>query len=267
VPDLIFRGPRLCRVVSRLLFLTALACSPAHADHINSEGFGYASEISIVLTAQEKFYLVDPNNAKLFRESTTTRFASYKVWGTGLVATQNVPDDDDPHGPLKDMGMLLHEMGTNRAGDSTLELGPGKSPKTVKLRQNTVLVTRDGKKEPDVILSVDIEVAESNTTSEQRMRLRPTDAGRKAFKDSIVAMVGQITSLRREQIDKELATNGLRLVKGSERMEVSFPGDRELRIVVDPAIGAARVGLPDMRIVLFARIEQTYDEGGSSGRD
>lgn len=240
---------------------------PARADHIPAETYPYSSEITISLRAQEKFYVVDPEQPDLFREATTTRLAAYKVWGTGLLSTQNDPDDDDPHGPLKDMGLLLHEMGTNRDGMSTLRLLPGESPPRLRMEQDTVLVTRAGDRIPDVRLAIDVALAPSASTDTARLHLRPTEAGRKDFEDGIRRMVREIAILRRKEIDAELATNGLRLLEGTQTLEVSFPGNRELRAIIDTDLGAARVTLPDMLIRLSARIEQTYAEQNTEARD
>ena len=85
--------------------------------------------------------------------------------------------------------------------------------------------------------------------------------------NAIEAMVVDLTNERRPEIEETLATNGLSLLPGSERIEVTFPGEREMRILVDQSIGAARIRLPDMRIVLSARIEQDYNARDDSISD
>jgi hypothetical protein len=250
-------------VAARLLamaVLTAVTLQSATAGHIDTGAYPYASEITILLSAQEKFYLVDPENASVFREATTTRMAAYRIWGTGLLSTQNEPDSDDPHGPLKSLGLLVHEMGHNRGGESTIVLMDGD---VLRFHQHTTLVAKGGKHSPDVKLDVDIQMRGAKTESviPGRRVLRPTERGQKDFRTALEAMAVRLTKARRKEIDEELAANGLKLIPGTERIEMTYPGTRTLGVVIDPVLGAARVRLPDVQIVLFARIEQSYAEG------
>ena len=61
-------------------FLRSCLPQTAIADHVSRGAYPYAAEVTIALSSQEKFYLMDRNNSDLFRETTTTRMAAYKIW-------------------------------------------------------------------------------------------------------------------------------------------------------------------------------------------
>ena len=260
--------PHPTRVLaSCLCFLALLSTSTAAiADHVSRGAYPYAAEVTIALSSQEKFYLMDRNNSDLFRETTTTRMAAYKIWGTGILATQNDPDDDDPHGPLKNLGLMVHEMGKNRSGTSTLRWA---SDNVLRLQQNTALIDRNGKEHPDVSLDVNLEVVSVHGTQAKRgsrMSLRLSPNGEQHFHTAIKAMVDSMMADRRKEIEASLADNGLQIIPGTAKVTVDYPSGAEVKITLDTNLGAARVRLPDMEVRLFTRVEQTFAEEESSDR-
>jgi hypothetical protein len=251
-------------------FVTLLLFSPVSpAGHLRGDTYPYAVEVSLDLVAQEKFYLVDPGNTRLFRESTATRLAGYKFWGSGIVASQNDPDDDaGPHGPLRNIGLLVHEMGENREGESTIELIEDGEGWRLRLVQHTVLVHRSGDKVPDVDIDVDMPlelgVKDGKSVNDStRISARLTQAGAQQFEAALVAMVRNALASRRGEIDDSLAANGLRIIPGTEHFAVNMLRHARMRMVFDNELGAARLRLPDMRLVMGARLEQMYADSAS----
>ena len=254
-------------LASCLCFFALLSMSKfAAADHVARGAYPYAAEITIALSSQEKFYLMDRENSELFRETTTTRMAAYKIWGTGILATQNDPDDDDPHGPLKSLGLMVHEMGKNRGGTSTLSWV---SDDVLRLEQKTTLIDRGGKEHPDVNLDINLEVVTvhgERAKRGSRMSLRLSPVGEQQFRTAIKAMVDSIMNDRRPEIETSLADNGLQIIPGTEKVSVNYPSGAELKIILDSNLGAARLRLPDMEIRLLTRVEQTFAEEESSNQ-
>ncbi|NKC14813.1 MAG: hypothetical protein GKR94_22300 [Gammaproteobacteria bacterium] len=237
-----------------------------NAEHINDETYPYAAEVTLVLHAQEKFYRVDPANQRLFHEATASRLADYKFWGSGIVATQNDPDDDSgPHGPARKIGLLVHEMGENREGVSTLELIDIDGEPGVRLIQHTVLVHRNGDRHPDVDIEVELPMELTQHRHSSRVTTRLTQTGAKRFEQAVSGMLATALTTRRSEIDQSLASNGLRIVPGTEYFAAHILRHARMRLVFDGELGAARVRLPDMRFVMGARLEQVYSDPAADG--
>ena len=245
-----------------LLLLSALA---ARADHIDDSAYPYAAEITIELLAQEKLYKADPTNPRLFRESTTTRIVLYKFWGSGILSTQNDPDDPDPHGPPRDVGLMVHEVGVNRSGTSTLTLESDGGKPVVAINQDTQLVYPSGKAVPDVSYSARLPVQFWQGTladfdKRERVTAELTPDGKPALEKALNDMLSRMFVERRAEIDANLAENGLKLLAPTVSYELKTKGPRNLKVVFDNNLKMARLRLPDMHVHIRARVEQTYEE-------
>ena len=248
-----------------LLVLLLLAVASVRADHIDDSAYPYAAEITIELLAQEKLYKADPNKPRLFHESTTTRIVLYKFWGSGLLSTQNDPDDPDPHGAPRDVGLMVHEVGVNRRGTSTLKLGSDGGKPVVALEQDTILVYPDGKQSPDVNYTVKVPVQVWQGTladfdKRERVTAEALPTGTVALEAALNEMLTRMFVDRREEIDANLADNGLKLLGPTVSYKLETKGPRALKVIFDNNLKMARLRLPDMRVHIKARVEQTYQE-------
>lgn len=251
-----------------MLVLLLLAFASVRADHIDGSAYPYAAEITIELLAQEKLYKADPNEPRLFHESTTTRIVLYKFWGSGLLSTQNDPDDDDPHGALRDVGLMVHEVGVNRRGTSTLKLESDGGQPVVALEQDTLIVYPDGKKAPDVSYTAKVPIQFWQGTladfdKRERVTAEALPAGKIALEAALNEMLTRVFVDRRKEIDANLADNGLKLLGATVSYKLETKGPRALKVIFDNNLSMARLRLPDMRVHITARVEQTYDEGAS----
>ncbi len=251
-----------------LLVLLALVCISARADHIDDSAYPYAAEITIELLAQEKLYKADPDKPRLFHETTTTRIVLYKFWGSGLLSTQNDPDDSDPHGPPRDVGLMVHEVGVNRRGTSTLQLEPVAGKPVLALNQETILVYPSGKESPDVKYSANVPVqfwqgSLADFDERERVTAEATPAGTAALVAGLNAMLDRMFVERRDEIDANLADNGLRVLGPTVEYRLETKGPRALKVIFDNNLKMARLRLPDMRVHIKARVEQTYEQDSS----
>ena len=241
------------------------ACIGARAAHIDSDTYPYLAEITLELLAQEKRYGADASKQDLYNETTTTRIVLYMFWGSGILSTQNFPKDDDPHGPLGDVGLMVHEAGVNRAGPSTLEVFDKQGQATLRLIQNTELVYKSGKRLRDVNYSVELPIRFwKGSIKDFQKRTRATaellDGGDQIFLKALTGMVDRMVLERRKEIDENLAQNGLQLIEGTLRYDIQSIGPRKLKIVFENNLNQVRLRLPDMRITIRAKVEQSYGE-------
>jgi len=254
-----------------LLVLLLLIFASARADHIDDSAYPYAVEITIELLAQEKLYKADPDKPRLFHESTTTRIVLYKFWGSGFLSTQNDPDDDDPHGALRDVGLMVHEVGVNRRGTSTLKLESAGGKPVVALAQDTILVYPDGKKARDINYTAKVPVhfwqgSLADFDKRKRVTAEALPAGKTALETALNKMLTRVFVERRKEIDANLADNGLKLLGPTVTYKLETKGPRALKVIFDNNLSMARLRLPDMRVHIKARVEQNYEQDTSDDR-
>lgn len=241
-----------------------VAMSAARADHVSDGDYPYVAEITIELLAQEKLYGADPGRALTWREKTTTRIVLYKFWGSSLLSSFNDPEEGGPHGPLRDVGLLVHEAGVNRVGTSTLRLSSKAGEPVLEIEQDTELKQSNGDTRPDVKLSAALEArlwkgALADFADRERVTMDLTDRGKAALLAALQTMLSDLYARERERLTDELKTNGLAMEPDSLQMRAEFIGTREFKAVFDNNAGLARVRLPDMRIRIRALVEQTYE--------
>jgi len=246
------------------LAITLVAAPALRAGHVDDGAYPYVTEITVELRAQEKLYSPVAQRALTFSEKITTRSVRYKFWASGLLSVQNEPDDDNPHGPLRDIGLMVHEVGINRIGKSELRLELDNGKPVLVLDQDTQLVRRDGKKTPGVRLKARLPVkfrsgSLADFSKRARITIDLTKAGEKALRNAIVGLLQHLYTSRRTQINEGLKDNGLVLEPNSVKFKVDFIGARKFKASFDNSAKFARVRLPDIRVSIRAEISQNYE--------
>ena len=262
-----FNRAAFCFLIGALLTTSG----SLRADHVRSDAYPYVAEIKLELLSQEKLYAAESGPRDLYNETTTTRIVLYKFWGSGILSSQNDPDDDDPHGPLRDVGLMVHEAGVNRAGVSTLEVVTKSGKPYLRLVQNTELVYRSGKRLRDVEYKAELPIRFwRGSVKDFRKRGRVTaelaEGGQPLLMKALNDMVKTIVRVRRDEINANLAENGLKLIDGTLTFKLSAIGGRKMKIVFDNNVKTAKLRLPDMRVEIRANVEQTYDSGSENSQ-
>ena len=244
--------------------LSVLWSTASIADHVDSGAYPYVTEITVDLLAQEKLYAAAPSPALTYNEKNTTRIVRYKFWASGILSVQNDPPDGGPHGPLKDIGLMVHEAGINRIGKSIVKLSSDHGKPVLVLDQDTQLVRKSGEATPGVRLKAHLPVRLWSGTlgdfsKREQVTLDLATGGEQALLHAVEGMLRSIYQQRRAEVAAGLEENGLELDLQTLTFRAEIIGQRKFKAVFDNTLKLARLRLPDMRVHIRAEISQSYE--------